>query len=188
MRLMTLLTAIALLAGCATATRQGHVALGGGRYDEAARHFEDALAGAEPARPVDLIGLGIARYKLGALDEAHRALTDAAALAPEAPTAQLYLALIAIRRADDAAADAHLARYLALGAPPRLAAQLERTRQTLRSGPVTPPLRDFMAASLEDAYQWAGEVTAALAAVRDAELRWYAADRVYLLPRACRCR
>jgi hypothetical protein len=134
------------------------------------------------------IGLGIARYKLGELDEAHRALTEVAAGAPEAPAPQLYLALIAIRRSDDAAAEDHLARYLGLGAPPRLAVQLERTRQALRGGPVTPPLRDFMAASLEDAYQWAGEVTAALAALRNAELRYVAADRIYLLPRACRCR
>jgi tetratricopeptide (TPR) repeat protein len=187
MRLMTLLATLALLAGCATSTRQGHAALGGGRYDEAARHFEDAVADEQPARPVDLIGLGIARYKLGELDEAQRALTEAATQAPQAPTPQLYLALIAIRRADDAGADAHLARYLAIGAPARLAGQLERTRQALRN-PVTPPMRDFMAASLEDAYQWAGEVAAAVAAVRQAELRWLSAERVYLLPRACRCR
>ena len=51
----------------------------------------------------------------------------------QAPTPQLYLALVAIRRGDDAAADAHLSRYLALGAPPRLAVHLERTRQALRA-------------------------------------------------------
>jgi hypothetical protein len=49
-------------------------------------------------------------------------------------------------------------------------------------------MRDYMAASLEDAYQWAGEVTGALRAAREAELRWLAAERIYLLPRACRCR
>jgi tetratricopeptide (TPR) repeat protein len=187
MRLTMLLAALALLAGCATSTRQGHAALGSGRYDEAARHFEDAIAGEQPGRPVDLIGLGIARYKLGQLDEAWRALTEAATQAPEAPTPQLYLALVAIRRADDAGADAHLARHLAIGAPARLAVQLERTREVLRT-PVTPPMRDYVAASLEDAYQWAGEVAAALAALRDADLRWIAADRMYLLPVACRCR
>lgn len=186
MRASIVLAALALLAGCATPTLQGRAALNSGRYDEAARHFEEALAG-EAGRVTDLVGLGIARYKLGALDEAQRALAEAVARQPDAPTPHLYLALVAIRRADDAGAGAHLGRYLQLGAPARLAAQLDRTRAALR-GPVTPPMREYMAASLEDAYQWAGEVAGALRAARDAELRWIAAERVYLLPRACRCR
>lgn len=186
MRLTLVLVGCALLAGCATANLQGRAALSGGRYDEAARHFEEALAEA-PGRPSSLVGLGIARYKLGALDEAHRALTEAAAQAPDDPTPQLYLALVALRRGEDAAADAHLGRYLQLGAPARLAAQLDRTRKALQ-GPVTPPLREYMAASLEDSYQWAGEVNRAVQAAHEAHLRWLSAERVYLLPRACRCR
>lgn len=170
-----------LLVGCATPTLQGRAALSGGRYDEAARHFEEALAG-EPGRVTDLVGLGIARYKLGALDEAQRALAEAAAQEPNLPTPHLYRALIAVRRGDDAAADEHLGRYLQLGAPPRLAAQLDRTRRALR-GPVTPAMREYMAASLEDGYQWAGEVDGALRAARDAEVRWLGAERIY-----CRCR
>ena len=175
-----------LLAGCATPTLQGRAALTGGRYDEAAQRFEEALA-EEPGRVADLVGLGIARYKLGALDEAQRALAEAVAQDPSAPTPHLYLALIAIRRGEDAASDEHLGRCLQLGAPPRLAAQLDRTRRALR-GPLTPAMREYMAASLEDGYQWAGEVDSALRAARDAELRWLAAERIYLLPRACRCR
>jgi tetratricopeptide (TPR) repeat protein len=183
--ILAALAALGLLAGCATPTLQGHAALSGGRYDEAARHFEEALAD-HPGRAPDLVGLGIARYKLGALDEAQRALAEAAAQAPDDPTPQLYLALIAIRRGD-AAADTHLARYLQLGAPARLAGQLDRTRAALR-GPLTPPMREYMAASLEDGYQWAGEVAAAVRAAQDAHLRWISAERIYLLPRACRCR
>jgi tetratricopeptide (TPR) repeat protein len=187
MKSSIVLAALALVAaGCATPTLQGRAALSSGRYDEAARHFEEALA-AEPGRPTDLVGLGIARYKLGALDEAQRVLGEAVAQTPDTPTPHLYLALIAIRRGDDAAADTHLGRYLQLGAPARLAAQLERTRTALR-GPMTPAMREYMAASLEDAYQWAGEVTGAVRAAREAELRWLAAERIYLLPRACRCR
>jgi tetratricopeptide (TPR) repeat protein len=186
MRLMMVPLALALLAGCATSTLQGRAALSGGRYDEAARHFEEALAD-EPGRVNDLVGLGVARYKLDALDEAGRALGEALAQKPALPTAHLYLALIAIRQGDDAAADEHLARHLELGAPARLAAQISRTRQALR-GPVTPEMRQFMAASLEESYQWAGEVAGALRAAREAELRRIADERIYLLPRYCRCR
>jgi tetratricopeptide (TPR) repeat protein len=187
MKSTLVLAALALLVvGCATPTRQGHAALGGGRYEEAARHFEQALA-EEPGRVTDLIGLGIARYKLGALDDARQALGAAAAQRPDVATPHLYLALVAIRRGDDAAADEHLGRHLQIGAPPRLAGQLSRTRAVLRE-PVTPAMREYMAATLEDGYQWAGEVTAALQAAREAELRVLTSERIYLLPRACRCR
>jgi hypothetical protein len=54
---------------------------------------------------------------------------------------------------------------------------------------VTPELRSYAAASLEDGYQWAGEVAAALqAAAREAELRRLAEERIYLFPHYCRCR
>jgi tetratricopeptide (TPR) repeat protein len=180
------LVVCAVLAACATPTIEGRAALGRGSYDEAARHFEEALA-REPGRVTDLVGLGIARYKLDALDDAQRAFDEALAQAPDLPPVHLYPALIAIRRGDAAAADAHLARYLALGPPPRLAAQLDRTRRALAEA-VTPQMRAYVAASLEDAYQWAGEVTDALQAARDAEMRRIADERVYVLTRACRCR
>jgi Flp pilus assembly protein TadD len=186
MRLTIALAATVLLAGCVTADRQGHVALSGGRYDEAIRNFEEALA-ETPGRPESLIGLGIARYKVGALDEAQRALADAAARQPDNPTPLLYLALVALRRGDDAAADAHLGRYLEMGAPARLAGQLDRTRKALR-GSVTPALREYMAASLEDSYQWAGELTWAARAVHDAQLYWIATGRVDFIAHGCRCR
>jgi len=179
------LAALALLAGCATATQEGRAALGRGSYNEAAQHFEESLA-REPGRVADLLGLGIARYKLDALDDAQRAFEEALGQAPDLPPAHLYLALIAIRRGDPAA-DAHLVRYQGLGVPPRLAAQVDRTRRAL-AGPVTPDMRAYVATSLEDGYQWAGEVAGALQAAREAELRRLADERIYLLPRYCRCR
>lgn len=185
MRQMITLASLVLLTGCATPILQGHAALSTGRYDEAVRRFEQALAEA-PEQPSALVGLGIARYKLGDLEEARRSLTQAAVQAPDSVTVQLYLALVAIRRGEDAVADAHLGRYLQLGAPARLAAQLVRTRAALL-GPLTPPMRDYVVASLEDAYQWAGEVAWARQAANDVYLYWLAAD-VYFLPRACRCR
>jgi tetratricopeptide (TPR) repeat protein len=175
------LAALALLAGCTTSSLQGRQALSRGSYDEAARHFETALA-LKPDRASDLFGLGVARYKLEALDEAWRAFEEALAQEPALPPAHLYLALIAIRRGE-ASADTHLARYLALGPPPRLAAQVDRARRTLATVPAE--LRDYVAAGLEDGYQWAGEVAGALRAAREAELRWLSSERIYL---PCYCR
>jgi tetratricopeptide (TPR) repeat protein len=186
MKVTVVLAALGLLAGCATPTLQGRAALSRGSYDEAARHFEEALA-SDPGRATDLIGLGVARYKLGALDDAQRAFEAALAQAPDLAPAHLYLALIAIQLGDHAAADAHLASYLALGAPARLAGQIERTRRAL-AGPVPPEMRAYVAGSLEDGYQWAGEVASALQAARDADLRRLADERIYLLPHVCRCR
>jgi tetratricopeptide (TPR) repeat protein len=180
------LTLLLVLGACATPTVQGRAALSRGSYDEAVRHFEQALA-AEPGRVGALIGLGVARYKLDALDESRRAFEEALAQRPDLPPAHLYLALIALRQGDDAAADSHLTRVLALGAAPRLAAQLDRTRRAL-TGPVTPEMRAYMAASVEDGYQWSGEVAGAVQAARDAELRRFADERIYVLPSFCRCR
>ena len=186
LRVLTAVSALTLLTGCATPTLEGRAALARGSYGEAARHFEEALA-AGTGRVGDLVGLGVARYKLDALDEAQSAFEEALAQEPELPPAHLYLALIALRRADDVTAETHLAQYLALGPPPRLAAGLDRTRRAL-AGPVTPEMRAYMAAALEDGYQWSGEVAGAVRAARDAELHRLSDDRIYLLPRYCRCR
>jgi len=173
-----LLAALVLLAGCATSSREGRAALSRGSYLEAARHFEESLA-QEPGRASDLFGLGVARYKLDALDGAQRAFEQAVAQEPALPPAYLYLGLIAIRRGDPAA-DVHLARFLALGPPPRLAAQVDRARRTLPRVP--PELRDYVAAGLEDGYQWAGEVAGALQAAREAELGWLLDYHIYWMP------
>jgi tetratricopeptide (TPR) repeat protein len=174
------------LTACATPTLQGRAALSRGSYDEAARHFEEALA-AEPGRVGALVGLGVARYKLDALDDARRAFDEALVQEPDLPPGHLYLALIALRQGDDAAADTHLTHHLALGPPARLGAQVDRTRRAL-GGALTPEMRTYMAAALEDGYQWAGEVAGALRAARDAELFWFSHDRIYFVPGYCRCR
>jgi tetratricopeptide (TPR) repeat protein len=184
--LVGLLVLTPLLAACATPTLEGRAALSRGSYAEAARYFEEALAQDPDAVPA-LLGLGVARYKLDALDDARRVFEDALASVPDLATAHLYLALIALRRADDATAETHLARYLTLGPPPRLAAQVDRTRRAL-AGPVTAELRAYMAAALEDGYQWAGEITSAVLAARDAELRRFSDERIYIGPSYCRCR
>lgn len=187
MKARTALSLLVLLAGCASPTMQGRAALGRGSYDEAARHFEEALT-KDPGRTADLVGLGIARYKLGALDDAERALTQAVSRDPSLGGAHLYLALIAIQRGDQAAADAQLASHLALGTPARLAAQIVRTRRLLAGTALAPEMRDYVAAALEDGYQWTGEVAAAVQAANDAELRRLLDERIYVFPCVCRSR
>jgi tetratricopeptide (TPR) repeat protein len=186
-RRLSALAALTLLAGCATPTLQGRAALSRGDYGQAAEHFEESLA-REPGRVSDLVGLGIAHYKLDALDDARGAFEQALAAEPDAQPPHLYLALIAIRVGDASRALEHLDRFVAMGVPVRLAGQIERTRRAL-SEPLTADLRAYVAGSLEDAYQWAGEVAGALQAAREAEWRRLSDQWIYLSPRYyCRCR
>ena len=182
------LSALALLSACATATSRGQAALYAGRYDEAVARFEEALS-RDPERVAALVGLGIARYRLGALDEAERVFTEALRQSPRLPVAQLYLGLIPLLRGQDTAAADALRRYVALGAPPRLAAHIERALRALASGPVTAEMRQYVASGIEDQSAWAGELVAARQELTHAELRRITDDRtLLLLPRACSCR
>ncbi len=175
-----------LLAGCATAAGRGQNALHAGRYADAVAQFQEALA-EKPGDVTARVGLGIAQYRLGALDEAERAMTDALGRPPGLPVAHLYLGLIAILRGQDAAAGESLRRYAA-GTAPRVGADVERALRALGSGPVTPEMRRYVASSLEDASAWAGELAATQQALANSELRRITDDRtLLLLPRACRC-
>src|SRR5436305_8810700 len=104
------------LAGCATTAGRGQSALYAGRYDDAVARFQKALAD-QPDDVTARVGLGIAQYRLGALDEAERAMSDALRRDPGLPVAHLYLGLIAILRGPDAAARERLRRYAAGTAP-----------------------------------------------------------------------
>jgi hypothetical protein len=64
---------------------------------------------------------------------------------------------------------------------------VERARRVVAEA-LTPELRDYIAAGLEDGYQWAGEVAGAVQAARTAEWRRISDERIFLLPRYCRCR
>ena len=126
-----ILLGLSLLAGCATPYADGRLALQAGRYPEAARNFQDALA-RDPDRLDALMGLGIARYKEGKLDEAAAALTRVVARLPNSETTRLYLALSYLRKGQIAEAEDNLTRLIELAPHPRLAAQADRALRLMR--------------------------------------------------------
>jgi Flp pilus assembly protein TadD len=151
--------AAVLLAGCATAVGRGETALHAGRPEEAARQFALALA-ADPARVDAQLGLGIARFRLGAWDGAVTVLQAVVEAAPRSPEAHLYLGLAQLMRGDVAAARTELGALRQLPLHPRIAAQLDRVLPLL-DGDLALPVRELVAAGLDDAYEWAIEVDAA---------------------------
>src|SRR5207245_2521782 len=154
--LVTLLAA-ALLAGCATPYGRARTALAEERYEEAASGFEEILT-RHPDRLDALIGLGKARYKLGAFDDEINALTRADARAPESANAYLFLEMCHHRKDKDGPAEEHLKTLLALGPHRRLAAQTSRALELVCSDHLSKEMRAFIAASLEDETEWAREV------------------------------
>ena len=163
---------VMVLAGCATTqTSAGSDALREGRPEAAAEHFKEALAD-DPSRVDAKIGLGISRYRLAAYDEAIAALGDAVKQAPEQPAARLYLGLSHLRKREDATAQEHLAGLRALPIDPRLVAQVDQTLTLLRAGPVTDPIRTYIAASLDYGLDWFREVAETRLALRNAQLAW----------------
>ncbi len=152
-----MLLILVIVAGCATPSGQAWRALRQGRYDEAARLYEEVLAG-EPDRLEALVGLGVSRYKLGAFAEAAEVLERVGARAPTNADARLYLGLSYLEKGEDDLADEHLTALRELGPGPRLAAQIDRALQLIRSEFLSDALRAFIAASLEDEAEWAREV------------------------------
>jgi len=177
-----------VLTGCASANRSGQVALRYGDNATAASYFETALA-TDPTSVSALVGLGIARYRLGAFDEADRALNDALAQSPDLPVAHLYLGLSALRRGQDEAAGAQFDRFSSFGVSPRLTAYIDRTMRLLQSVPASDELRIYLADGIADQAAWAGEVTEAWNAANYARATWYYSPSAYYVVRgSCRCR
>ena len=183
-----LMVVLSVLAGCATTqTRAGSSALREGRPDEAAQHFKEALVD-DPTRVDAKIGLGISRYRLAAYDDAIAALGDAVKQAPDQPAARLYLALSHLRTRRDATAIEELTALHALPLEPRLAAQIDQTLTLLRAGGVTDPIRTYVAASIDYAFDWTREVAETRQALRAAQIAWDPFwSRPYVLVPCRRC-
>jgi tetratricopeptide (TPR) repeat protein len=154
---LTVVFSFLYLAGCATSYGKARTALALGRYEEAATEFEQMLA-RNPDRLNALIGLGVARYKLGAYDEAIHALTRAVGRAPRSETAQLYLGLSHLQKGDDGPAEEHLKAFVALQPNTRIAAQVERALKLMHSEHLSLAMRTFIASTLDDAAEWVHEV------------------------------
>lgn len=158
-RVAVVLGAALLLGGCGWTSLRGETALSLGRYDEAPVYVEHALV-ESPDSAEARFGLGLARYRLGALDDAAAVLTRAVQEAPRRLDVRLYLALVQIQRRQDELAREQLSALLGLDPHPRLAAQVRRTLGVLDPA-LSDPLRDLIRASLEDELAWQQDELAA---------------------------
>lgn len=155
--LLAVLVAGWAAAACTTTSAaRGQSALRQGDFESAVWDFEEALA-EQPDRLDALIGLGIARYKLGAFAEARDVLKGAVARAPRDAPARLYLGLAELQDGDVARAVEHLRAFRAGRLDPRVTAFIDRSLPLLESAP-TPDLRRLVAGTLEDEVTLAREL------------------------------
>ena len=147
-RLFVVLALAVAVAGC-TASVRGQSALRQGNYVDAAMAFEEALA-ENPGRLDALIGLGVARYKLGLYPEAAQLLAQAVTRGPRDAGAQLYLGVAYLQTGELARAAEHLRAYRDLRAEDRMAAQVDRAVAVLGARELPADVRQFMATSLEE--------------------------------------
>jgi tetratricopeptide (TPR) repeat protein len=142
------LAVIALAAGCVTPYGEGQSALHKERFAEAEGYFSQALA-ADPGRTDALVGLGIAQYKQGEIDQASDTLQKALQVRPNEPSVRLYLGLAYLQNRDSLKAEQQLSALRSLNIDPRVAQQLDRALEVIRQGPLSDPVRDFLVGSLE---------------------------------------
>lgn len=107
-------------------------------------------AGADVARLDAQTEAGVERYRAGAHREAITTLTPVVAARPDDQAARLYLALSHIWLGEDALAARHLTALRALPVAPRLSAQLDYVLEGMKVGPLSPPLRRFVALALDE--------------------------------------
>jgi tetratricopeptide (TPR) repeat protein len=152
---LLVLLACLCLAGCGAATAfymQGNSAMAAGDYDRAAQAFTLALI-ENPQHVGALTALGIAHYRQDALDAAVDVLERAQALAPDDPRIRLYQGLAGLRQGQLDQARQHLLAFLALNQSRSLAEQTLRTLTLLEEPTLLGSIREYMAYSLEAAFQ-----------------------------------
>jgi tetratricopeptide (TPR) repeat protein len=148
------------------------MALREGNYAEAASRFEQALKD-DPTRLDALAGLGMARYKLGAYDQAVDVLGPVVSQAPRHAEAQLYLGLSYLQKGDDRLAAEHLTAFRDVDHTSHLVRQIDEALKLIRSDqPLSTDIRRFIATSLENAAKAEREV-------REAARRAYAPPPLY---------
>ena len=146
-----------VLPGCATAYRAGEVALQEGRYEDATAKFGEALAD-RPDRPEALLGLGLARYRMGSFDAAVATLGRAVLVAPDRADVRLYLALGYLALGSQDLAAGQLAVLREQDIHPRIAAQAGRALGLLRGEALPAEICDFVRESLDDEARWYQDV------------------------------
>ena len=109
-----------------------------------------ATAGGETDRLEALTETGIERYRAGSFREAMAILNSVVTSRPDSAAAQLYLSMSHLRFGDDASAQHHLMVLRGLPITPRLRGQVDIVLEGMRSGPVSPPLRQFIASALDE--------------------------------------
>ena len=172
MRAWTLLAVITLTTGCVTPYGEGQSALHKERFAEAEGYFSQALA-ADPGRADALVGLGIAQYKQGEIDQASDTLQKAVLIRPNEPSVRLYLGLAYLRNQDTLRAEQQLTALRSLNIDPRVAQQIDRALEVIRQGPLSDPVRDFLVGSLETQAQLSRDAQDALLQAQRAQLYYF---------------
>jgi tetratricopeptide (TPR) repeat protein len=139
---------------------------------EAEGYFTQALA-AEPGRTDALVGLGIAQYKQGEIDKASDTLEKALTIRPNEPSVRLYLGLAYLRNRDMLQAEQQLTALRSLKIDPRVAQQIDRALEVIRQGPLSDPVREFVAGSLETQAQLSRDAQEALLQAQRAQAFYY---------------
>ncbi len=174
MRRALLVLAVATLAvGCASAVTQGQLALRQGRYVEAEGFFNEALA-KDPGRTDALVGLGIAQYKGGQVDQAIESLEKAVPIRPNEPSVRLYLALAYLKREDTEKAEEQLTALRSLKIDSRVGDQVQQALDLLKQGPLTASVRNFIVGSLETQAELSRDVHDARLQAQMAQAYYYA--------------
>ena len=152
---LPVLFACLCLAGCGAATAfymQGNSALAAGDYDRAAQAFSLALV-ENPQHVGALTALGITHYRQEAFDAAVDVLERAQTLAPDDPRIRLYQGLVALRQGQFDQARQRLAAFLEVNQNRSLAEQTLRTLTVLEEPALPSSIREYVAYSLEAAFQ-----------------------------------
>jgi tetratricopeptide (TPR) repeat protein len=169
---LLLLAVMMLMAGCASALLNGQIALRQGRYVEAEDYFNEALA-KDPGRTDALVGLGIAQYKAGRIEESVDTLEKAVQVRPNEPSVRLYLALGYLKRGETSRAEEQLTALRSLKIDARVGQQVQEALDLIKKGPLSDSVRTFLIGSLETQAELSRDVQDARLQAQMAQAYYY---------------